>query len=178
MQNNNEKKEKNPKSLGVVEFKKTATVPGFQQNYAIYLKTGSAFILESLMRSSEWESLLVEDECKVSVRKLSNAHPSNKTISKKYWDGLDLTIRDLKEMFGAASLTAGYEIKREILASRSKEVYELLISLFRTNPKRLSELKFDKAIVDRCIPYAESELEYEFIEAIIKGIGNAPEKTA
>ena len=161
-------KSNNPLAIGTVEFKKTAVVPGIQQNYGIYLKTGSALILELLMKDDGWDSQTVEEALEGSIRKIGNSFLPNKTIYKQYWDGLSYTIAKLKEFFGGCSSTIGYEIKGETKDYLENKVYNLLLQEFNKDPEYFSILKLDKNIVDYCIEKSIQNLEDSFTEALNK----------
>jgi len=172
------KKSKNPLAVGSVEFKKTADVPGFQQNYVIYFKTGSAFILQKLMEEREWIPEKVKDVDENSIRKMGNSFPSNKTISKKYWDGLDYTVQELKEMFSSSSSTAGYETTGLLKINLEEEVYDLMLDEFKKDPDYFGQLKFDEPIILSMKGKALRDLEYDFLNMMETMLGNNTEKSA
>lgn len=172
------KKSKNPLAVGSVEFKKTAEVPGFQQNYAIYFKTGSAFILQKLMEEREWVPERVKDVDEDSIRKMGNCYPANKTISRKYWDGLDYTVQELKEMFAACSSTAGYETTGLLKSNLEEEVYEIMLEEFKKDPEYFVQLKFDEPIILSMKERATRDLENDFLNALEQMIGDNTEKSA
>jgi hypothetical protein len=171
------KKSQNPLAVGSVEFKKTAEVPGFQQNYAIYLKTGSAFILQKLMEEREWVPERVKDISEDSIRKMGNSYPANKTISRKYWDGLDYVTQELKEMFVACSSSIGYESEGLLKGNLGMEVYEIMLEEFKNDPDYFVQLKFDQPILEKMRYHALSNLENEFLEALNSMNGVSAEKS-
>ena len=172
------KKSGNPLAVGSVEFKKTAEVPGFQQNYAIYFKTGSAFILQKLMEEREWAPERVKDVDEDSIRKMGNSFPANKTISRKYWDGLDYTVQELKEMFAACSTTSGYETTGLLKSNLEEEVYGIMLEEFKKDPDYFIQLKFDESIILSMKNKALRDLEYDFLNVTETMHGNNTEKSA
>ena len=163
------KKSANPLSIGSVQYKKTATVPGMQQNYAIFLKTGSALLLEKLLLGNEWAPQTIKEIIDSDAyRKSSNSYPRNKTIAKQYWDGIDYTIKDLKEIFAACSTTLGYKIKADVKLNMDHNVYEVLLETYKEDPEYFTTLRFDLPIIESCIEKAKNDLEIEFTNALLK----------
>ena len=163
------KKQEAPKTPGVtvvgsVQFKKTATVPGFQQNYVLYLKTGSAFIFEKLLTSNEWYSEYVSAALIDSVRKLGNAYPANKTLAYKSWDGLSGLVQFLKEAFSGCSSTIGYELSGTTKINIEHEVFELMSDSFYEDPTYFATLTFDTPIIESFKEKAQKHGQNEFFE--------------
>ena len=165
------KKQEVPKGvnvIGTVEFKKTATVPGFQQNYVIYMKTGTAYIFEKLLRNHDWESEYVSQVLSTSVRKIANAYPANKTISIKLWEGLSIMSQFLKEVFAASSSTIGFEISGDTKTVLEKEVFDILSDTFYDEPTYFSTLSFDPGIIEMAKNKAQKEGQIEFFDHLSK----------
>lgn len=151
-------KSNNPFSLGSVKFKKTAEVKGFAQNYGIYLKTGSAFILESLMKNREWDKQKIGD---VDVRKISNGFPENITIAKEFWEGLDFAVLELKELFSNCGKT-GFDVYGETKEKYDKEIYSILSLEYELNPSFIQMLAFDIERIESLLEFANAEMNESF----------------
>jgi len=165
------KKQEHPKGVnvvGTVQYKKTATVPGFQQNYVVYLKTGTAFIFEKLLKSYDWEEEYVREVIANSVRKLANAYPANKTLSYKSWDGLSAISQLLKETFAASSSTIGFEISGDAKMNLEQEVFDILSDTFYDEEEYFKSLTFDPGIISMAKEKAERADQKEFAEYLSK----------
>lgn len=146
--------------------KKVAMVPGFQQHYGFYFKSGSAWVLEKLMLDEGWEPEKMSD---VTDRKVANGFPDNKTISKYFWEGLDGTIKSLKELFGACSSSFGFVLSGETEDKYKNKVSDLLLDLFKTNPGYFMALNIDKGISEQVMERAK-ETEGEDITDTIDNL--------
>lgn len=148
--------------VGTVQYKATATVPGFQQNYAVYLLTGTAFIIEKYLKAMDWEEVYVKDTDDLIERKLSNAFPENKTIAHKSWDGLSAISEVLKKIFGVAGPKMGFKISGESKEVTESNIFELMSEEFYANQNLFKSLTFDNEVIEFLKVRAEKAGQEEF----------------
>lgn len=130
------------KSTGVASI--SADVPGFSQNYAIYLKSGNAFILEKIMKKEGWEEITVKD----LYKKKANGFDSNKVMEFTFWGGVEEEGKVLKEILAASSEDMGLKIEDQSIKEKYN-VTEDLLELFKQRPGDFISLNFSKGTFER-----------------------------
>ena len=125
----------------------SANVPGFGQQPALYFKSGSAFILEILMKKNDWEERTVGD---IRGKRISNGFPDNKCVEVTCWETIEVAGSMLREIFAAASSDCGLIINWEKIEDPEKyDATEELIALFKTRPGDFMAMDFSQEIFDK-----------------------------
>jgi hypothetical protein len=145
----------------------SAEIPGFSQSAAIYLTTGNAFILETLMRREEWDEMKISD---IRGRKIGNGFPDNTIMSCNFWGGLEDAAVSFKTILGAASDSIGLNLEEDL-----KEKYDLtedLLDLFRTRPGDFMSMNFSQEIFQRISDLAKEQSPEENISKTIDNLSD------
>jgi hypothetical protein len=132
--------------------KKFANIPGFTQNYGLYFKSGSAWVLEALMKDEGWDEQFMSGVSK--IRKRANGYDSNKTIHGEFWS-LEETIEALQSLFGASSGSFGFKLSGSTEEKYKNKVSDLLLDLFKRDSVYFMSLNIDNDISDQVIERAK-----------------------
>jgi len=153
------------RSTGITQV--SAEVPGFSSNLAFYLNTGSAYVLEGLMRKNGWDKEKVSD---LIGKKIANGFPDNTCMNNMFWS-LDDAMVGIKALVGISSDAMGINIDYEKLDdSIICEYVTDLLNLFKKSPGEFMAMNFPKSLFDRVSDMAKQEAESP--EALAKTIDN------
>ena len=141
----------------------SADVPGFGQQAAIYLKSGNAYIAETLMKKSDWEPGEIGD---IKGKKMSNGFPSNRYLGCEYFGGMDDAIAGLREILAASSEDIGIKFETPELA-KQYDVTEDLLDLFIKAPGDFMTFNFSDETFNKISALAkEREPEQNIAQTI------------
>ena len=143
--------------------KKTATIPGFSQNYGFYFKSGSAWVIEALMKEEGWEEESLKNASR--IRKRANGYDSNVALHMEFFQ-LEDALESIQSLFGASSSSFGYRLSGATEEKYKNRVSDLLLDLFKKDSVYFMSLNIDKGISDQVIERAKETEDQNTTETI------------
>jgi hypothetical protein len=147
----------------------TAEIPGFGNGVpAIHLTSGSANLLELLMRKFDWEEKTVADIQK--RRKIGSGYEPNKIMTYLSYGEIEEVCEDIKQLLAAAT-NGSIGLKLDPSIEERFDLTPDLLNIFKTEPGKFMSMDLPEEMFKKVSELAKEQAGDE-AETVSKTIDN------